>query len=301
MTLLDLTPIHTGTAPFGSCYHQCVANLAAFKGLEHPSETLCVTWGFSWSGGHVLDGSGRWVTAAARLHRMDLTEAVFPGRAEAEAAERASLAAGHPVAAAVDAFDLPSPFQGEEHIAHCVLLLAHDGNQVWISDPMNRPEATAYPVARWDAMRSAPVTAGHRTFLLTSSPRHRPTPGELATAVSEDARAHRAADQAALRSYLAAREAEPAGLFDVAGVAAERLHLSRLFTHLAAGHPAAAEAAEGFVSLARRWYLLHTLSREAGPDGPGRTRLLRMLDGLADREARFGATVDALAATLSAS
>ncbi|MFC9732632.1 BtrH N-terminal domain-containing protein [Streptomyces roseolus] len=306
MSLLGLTPALTGTAPFGSCYQQAAANLASWKGLGHAAETLCTTWGFSWDGGPVLDGSGRWSAAAAAVHRMDLADRTYDSWDAAEDAERASLDAGHPVAAAVDAFHLPSPYEGREHIAHCVLLLAHDGDRVWISDPMNRPEATAYPAEAWRRMRSAEAAGSHRTLLLTSGPRHRPTAPELATAVREDARTHRSADRAAFEGYLAAREAEAAEgaeVLDVSGVAAERLYLGQLFRHLAGGAPSVEEAvavAEGFTSLSRRWYLLHTLSRESGGSATGRTRLLRMLADLGDREARLTAAVDALASALTA-
>nr|WP_240981422.1 MULTISPECIES: BtrH N-terminal domain-containing protein [unclassified Streptomyces] len=303
--MLGLTPAITGTAPFGSCYQQAAANLAAWKGLGDAAETLCTTWGFSWDGGPVLDGSGRWSAAAAAVHRMDLADRTYDSWAAAEDAERASLAGGHPVAAAVDAFHLPSPYEGREHLAHCVLLLAHDGDRVWISDPMNRPEPTAYPAGAWRRMRSAEAAGSYRTLLLTSGPRHRATALELATAVREDARAHRSADRAAFEGYLAAREAEAAEgaeALDVGGVAAERLYLGGLFKRLA-GHPGAGEeaaaVAEGFTSLSRRWYLLHTLSRESGGSATGRARLLRMLADLGDRETRLTAAVDALVSALT--
>ncbi|MEV6198884.1 BtrH N-terminal domain-containing protein [Streptomyces sp. NPDC051771] len=306
MSLLGLTPALTGTAPFGSCYQQAAANLASWKGLDHAAESLCTTWGFFWGGGPVLDGSGRWSAAAAAVHRMDLADRTFGSWDAAEDAARASLDAGHPVAAAVDAFHLPSPYEDREHIAHCVLLLAHEGDRVWISDPMNRPEPTAYSAEAWRRMRSAEAAGSYRTLLLTSGPRHPATPLELATAVREDARSHRSADRAAFEGYLAAREAEaadPAEVLDVSGVAAERLYLGQLFKRLAgeagSGEEAAA-VAEGFTSLSRRWYLLHTLSRESGGSATGRARLLRMLADLGDRETRLTEAVDALVSALTA-
>ncbi|MFG2985981.1 hypothetical protein ACGFYQ_32840 [Streptomyces sp. NPDC048258] len=303
MSLLELAPAITGTAPFGSCYQQCAANLASWKRLGHAAETLCTSWGFSWGGGPVLDGSERWSAAAAAVHHMDLADRTFDSWDAAERAERESLAGEHPVAAAVDAFHLPSSYEGKEHIAHCVLLLAHDGDRVWISDPMNRPEPTAYSAEEWRRMRSAEVAGSFRTLLLTSGPRHRATALELATAVREDALTHRSADRAAFEGYLAACEAGTAGVLDVSGVAAERLYLGKLFKHLAADARTGEEAAvvaEGFTSLSRRWYLLHTLSRESGGGATGHARLLRMLAELGDRETRLTVAVDALVSALTA-
>ncbi|MBC2877344.1 MULTISPECIES: BtrH N-terminal domain-containing protein [Streptomyces] len=297
---IDLIPAHTGTTPFGTCYQQCVANLAAWYGLPDAEDVLVTTWGFGWDGGSVLRDGDRWVTAAARLYGLPLRERRFGSYEELRALEKAELAAGRPLAAAVDAYWLPSEYEGVEHLAHCVLLTGRDADGVTIVDPMNRPEPVRYPEERWRTLRSADAADGFRTFLLSGGPTRKPSAHDLARAVSEDRRTHHERDTAALAAYIEACDAAEAGTLDVSGAAAERHFLGRLLRHLADELPQLEPVAVEAASLTRRWYLVHTLSRESGGSPEGRRRLVRMLRDLQGREERLAAHVDEAVAALGA-
>ncbi len=259
---------YVGTAPYGSCYSQCVANLAAWSGLPDAASVMHLTWGFSWLGGDELDGSNRWQAAARLAHGLDIVDESFGTASEARAAER-----NVPVAAAVDAYYLPSPYLNVEHIGHCVILIASDADHVTVLDPMYQPRPARHSRDQWDRMRSA---AGYRTFRIASGPSRAARRGVLIDTVRADLRAHWQSDLAVAEKYLAVRQELLPALPDVAGVAAERLYLSKLFRHLGL------ELSEEMLAIMRRWYLAHAMFREAGL---ARDRDLRLLRELAEREA----------------
>jgi len=275
---------YSGTAPFGACHLQCVANLLAWQNITDAETVLCPTWGFSWSGRMVLKGSGRWVKIIRESYQIDLEEKFYRDFSTAHAAMEESIDQGYPVAATVDAWHLPSPFTGVEHIAHCVLVVASEADHVWIIDPMNRPWPVRYAIPDWERIRSAACTDRFRTFLVTSRPRRMPGTRCLIHRLREDIRASQAADRQCLQGFLAHCEDGGDGPPDVSLVAAERLYLSKLLRRSAQDMPGLTRVADDVLSLARRWYFAHSIGRErAGDSGPS-GRAVRLLRELADRE-----------------
>lgn len=274
---------YSGEAPFGSCQLQCVANLLAWQGVSAADEGLCPTWGFSWPGGTVLKGSGRWPGVIRAAYEIDLEERCFSGFPEACHAEADSVRRGYPVASTVDAWHVPSPFTGIEHIAHCVLVVASTADHVWIVDPMNRPSPVRYARADWQRMRSAACVPGFRTFLVSSGPRRRPASADLIRWLRRDIQAGQAGDRRQLEAFLACcrGDGHPP---DVSEVAAERLYLAKLVRRAARTMPALARLADELVSLTRRWYLAHTLARESATDPRQLARQVCLLEDLAERE-----------------
>ncbi len=258
---------YVGTAPYGSCYSQCVANLAAWNGLRDAASVLHLAWGFSWRGDHALDGSNRWRAGAMHAHGLEIVDESYGTASEARVAER-----NVPVAAAVDAYYLPSPYFNIEHLGHCVILIGNDADQVTVLDPMYQPHPARHARDQWDRMRSG---AGYRTFRIASGPRRAASRGVCVDTVRADLRAHWQSDLAVFEKYLAARQELLPELPDVAGAAAERLYLSKLFRHLKL------ELSEDMLAITRRWYLAHAMFREAGL---AKDRDLRLLRELAERE-----------------
>lgn len=276
-------PRYTGTAPYGSCYQQCVAGLLDWKGIPDAAEALGLTWGYSWSGGECLDGSGRWLAGAAAVHGVRVADRRFPDVEAALACERESISAGHPVAAAVDAYHLPSEYHHTRHITHCVLVVGADADGVTVVDPMNRPAPVRYRSADWVRMRAAPHAQDSRTFLVRSGPERTPGPAALARALGADLRDHAERDERTFAAYLdACADGTVAGAPDISGVAAERLYLGRMLGALSAKLPELVPVAQAVTGLERRWYLAHTLAIE--PGGVSRDRHLRLIRGLGERE-----------------
>ncbi|MZF89099.1 BtrH N-terminal domain-containing protein [Streptomyces sp. SID5643] len=276
-------PRYTGEAPFGSCYQQSVANLLAWRGLADAADSIGIGWGFSWESGEFLEGSGRWLSAIRTVYATDLEDLRFGTADDALEFERESIATGHPLAAAVDSYFIPSPFQKHHHITHCVLVTGADAAGVQVVDPMNNPTPTWYGTEDWIEMRSAPCAQRARTFRVRSGPDGRPGPLRLAHALADDLRGGQDSDPATLAAYLTAcEEGAVAGTPDVSGVAAERLYLARFLKALAAHLPALHPVAEAVSALERRWYLAHTLAIE--PGGFPRERHLRLIRDLGERE-----------------
>lgn len=292
---------YDGKAPFGSCHLQCVANLLAWRGIDNPDATMCTAWGFSWPGGTGLRGSGRWLDGLRKAYSLDIAERRYQSFAQAHSAEQDSLAAGYPVAAAVDAWFIPSPFEKSEHIAHCVLLVGTAGEDVWITDPMNRPVPARYSIVEWKDMRSSVHTDGFRTFFVRSSPRARPSLSCLLRRLAGDVRSHQDSDDQVLADFLEFCAGGHGGVIDVSEVAAERLYLAKLLRHASAEIPALAPAADRLLALARRWYLAHSIAREsAAAQRPGpRSRDVRLLRELGTREAEDRQRLAALLAASS--
>ncbi|MFE3498553.1 hypothetical protein ACFXPX_03350 [Kitasatospora sp. NPDC059146] len=275
----DLAPRFTGLALYGSCYQQCVANLLDWQGVPAAEEAVGMSWGFSRPGGAALDGSGRWLAAAGAGYGLDVADLRFADPEQAGAYERESLAAGVPVAAAVDAFHLPSPFEGKQHITHCVIAVAADADGVVVVDPMNNPEPVRYRPVDWARLRSGPSAQDSRLLLVRSGPTRRPGPVALARQLGEQLRAHDEQDAAALADHLAA---DATGAPDVSGVAAERMYLARFLAALARPLPELRPVAEGLAALERRWYLAHTIALESGGVPP--QRQLRLVRDLGERD-----------------
>jgi hypothetical protein len=275
---------YSGEAPFGSCHLQCVANMLAWQGVSSAEACLCPTWGFSWPGGMVLEGSGRWTNAIRSVYGIELEERYFDSFSEARAAEEESVKQGYPVASIVDAWHVPSPFKGIEHIAHCVIVVASAAGHIWIVDPMNCPKPVRYTLADWENMRSAACTSGHRTFLVTSDPRRRADSADLVRWLRSDIQVNHAGDCRQLDAFLAFCHDNHPGPPDVSEVAAERLYLARLLKRAARSIPGLAGLADELLSLARRWYLSHSLARESADNPRQLARQIRLLNGLASRD-----------------
>jgi hypothetical protein len=271
-------PIRSGVAPYGSCYLQAVSNLIAFAGVAAAAQRMCPSWGFGEPTGGVLPGAGRWPDLVNDVFGTALIEQHPQDHDDAAAVEGRALETGTPVAAVVDAFHIPSPVTGNTHFAHCVLLIGTDPRGVTVIDPMNRPEPTRYNRAEWSRMRSAACVDRFRMFTCPGSARRYPSPHELFRIVVADSITHSVADGNRVTDYLSHAGAAQVLTIDVAGVAAERAYLADLLTDIARQRPGLRDAADSVASLARRWYLLHTMGI-ARPDarGPQLERLLSML------------------------
>lgn len=270
---------YTGEAPYGSCYQQCLANLLAWRGLPGAESVLTLSWGAqAYPDTGRLAGSPRFLQAANRTHDVGLTAHRFADFVAAFDAESAALGDG-PVAAAVDAFYLRSPYEGIEHLAHCVLLVSANPNGVVIIDPMNQPIPVAYSVDQWRDMRSGSAAENFLLFTARSRTPAKATAADVLSAWAADVRENAAdLDEIALYAKVIA---ESGLLADVSGLAAERMYLTKLARYLTATYPELEPIAAGFASLTRRWYLVHTLARESGRTD---ARVVRMVRDLIDRE-----------------
>jgi len=286
----DLTslPVRAEDAPYGSCHLQAVTNLLAFSGVPHAPDRIGLSFGARRTADAVLTGGDRWIRLAGEAFGVNLHEGHAEDAAAATAMEAEALGAGAAVAAVVDSFHLPSPFTGRVHLAHCVLLVGSDDDAVTVIDPMNRPAPTRYPAAAWTDMRSAACVDRFRMFTCPGRARRRPSAGELLRTIQTDIALHRDSDARELAGFVAWAERIAVLTFDVAGVAAERTYLAALLGDLAAQHTSLRAIAESVASLARRWYLLHTLGL-AQPDatGPQRDRLVSLLRSTADADTRM--------------
>ncbi len=303
-------PRYTGLALYGSCYQQCVINLLEWQGLPDAEAKVGLSWGYSWpaaSADPALEGSGRWLATVGAVFGVELSDRRFDSVDEAIEYERALLAEGCPVASTVDAYLLPSPFQGVRHITHCVLPVAMAAAWVSIVDPMNNPEPTSYPLTDWRAMRAADCAQDARVFAVRSAPT-RPDGEKLLHALAEEFAGTIEQDEAVLDGYLTAWDTGLlTGIPDVSGVAAERRYLAKTLTALAQRWPALESTARAADGLEARWYLAHTLAVEAqqataGPDDQAvserHVRLIRDL-GRRDLDQRqaAAAVLSELAAT----
>ena len=284
---LTALPIRTESAPYGSCHLQAVSNLLAFSGVQHAPEHIGLSFGASRTADAVLTGGDRWIHLARETFGVNLAERHAADIAAASAVETEALAGGAPVAAVVDSFHLPSPHTGRRHLPHCVLLVTRDDSAVTVIDPMNQPAPTQYEIAAWNTMRSAACVDRFRMFTCPGRARRRPSAGELLRAVQTDIAVHHAGDARELAGFLAWAQGTASLTFDVAGVAAERAYLAALLGNVAAQHSWLRGLADTVASLARRWYLLHSLGL-AQPDatGPQRNRLISLLRSTADTDTR---------------
>jgi hypothetical protein len=257
---------YTGEAPFGSCFQQGVANVLEAMGLERAELAIGTTWGVSWQGGATLRGSGRWVDAIAALYSMSVRWIYADSWPAARAVEEDLLARGLPVVAGVDSFGIPSPHRGKSHLVHAVIVLDANSDGVLSCDPMNRPRPVQFEVDRYAELRGADCVDRFQMLTCEGEPKCQI---DLLTAVGAlacDAVRNSKGDEATLADF--ARWVEEHGAdIDVSEVGAERLYAARLLSVAAERDDRFRGHARALGSLARRWYLLHTLMHEPGTKG----------------------------------
>lgn len=275
---------YAGTTPFGTCFQQALANVLAAQGLAGAADLLGVSFGFGYRPelGR-LGGGQRWLAGVARLSGLELARHRYPSLAAALSAERAALRSGAWVVAGVDSFHIESPYRGRQHIAHALIVVAHGSDHVVVRDPMNAADPVSLPLATYGLARGGPEPAGFDTILARGTV-DGPYPAAAAVAaLRADLAAHGHGDTDALDAFIASVAAGEAQL-DVADAAAERRYAHRTLALAVRENPALAGIADGLENLARRWYLVHTLSLEA--DGVPVRRALAFLADLRDRESR---------------
>jgi hypothetical protein len=280
VTVLDLRAVYRGQAPYASCHYQCLGNVLEAQGLRHAEGRLCMTWGFAWDGGDRLHGSRRWMEAANRMHGIELAERRFAHPEAAFVAEAELLARGEPFVVGVDSYAIPSEHTGRAHVPHSVVVLGARAGGVAILDPMNLPEASSYDDGAYRAMRSHPCVEDTVLFTSGAAPSRDPADDVLLEALVADLDEHWLDDLAALDAYVGAASWRTG--VDVCRVGAERLYLGALLRHLARERPALASVAHGMQSLARRWYLTHTMALQGGERV--RRRCEDMVAAMAPRE-----------------
>lgn len=296
-TRARIEPRFTGFAPIATCHWQSLGNIIAAYGVPEGWRRLGLSWGARWPGGGVLLGGGRWRCLLEELFGITV-EVHTPDSAEAaDRLEAALAAAGHAFVAEVDAFHLPSPYQGSQHVVHTVVVTDRGPDRVVVLDTTNNPEPVELPVDEYRRMRGSPCAGRIEPYLLYL-PRltgdralHGPS---VATAVRADLARHGHADLASLDGFVdwAAGADEP---LSVCRVAAERHQAALLHDLLAElGVPGSAEVATRLRSLAEDWYLIHMLTEHPSAGQPRhRERLLRLLRRLAVVERELLAEVTA--------
>jgi hypothetical protein len=282
----------TGFAPIATCHWQGIANVLAGAGVSDALRILGLSWGVRWKGGGVLYGGGRWHDLLAEVHSVTVELESTDDPAAAEQMEIALSDAGMPFVAEVDAYYLPSPYQGIEHFVHTVVVVERGWHVVTVLDVTNNPAPVAIPREPYAALRSSPCVGRVDPHLLyvpdAAGWRDRPAV-EVAARVRADLAEHGSADDEALVAFVAwhAASAEPV---DVCRVAAERFQAALLFERLAEREVAGvAGIAEQLRALSDDWYLVHLLTRHPQADQPRqRRRVGRLLTGLraAERELR---------------
>jgi hypothetical protein len=294
-----VTPVYTGFQPIASCHFQCIANLLEAQGLPDAGRKVCPSWGFSWPRPRpALWRGNRWIDVLNRLHGLAVERVDFGSWGEAQDFEADLLERGLPFVAEVDAYELPSEYEGREHVSHTIIVLRRDGECVVVLDAMNRPREAAYGADSYERMRTNACVEAHHLYYSPGGPARLATPVEIAAAFADDLDRHWAAGLAVVDDYLDWLE-ETGAAPDVARVGGERLYLGELFSLLGELDRRLAELSTAFGSLASRWFLAHSLAVQADGTGPSQARLRRLIGGLRDREAELAETVRAgLAATV---
>lgn len=277
---------HRGTTPFGSCFHQAIANVLEAQGLSEAPERIGLSWGFGWDGESAKLRSGdRWLAETSALHGLALERRRPLSWSAASAAEAAVLRRGVPVVVGVDSFEIESPYRGREHLVHALVVLERDGAGATVVDAMNRPEPFRLDATRYERARRASCVDRHVMYVSWDGPAS-PASDRAALASVGAGLERTRHDLGALDAYVAALPAFERSA-DVADVAAERLQLARLLGRAARSLPGLVASARAVASLSRRWYLAHTLVREARHHAPlRRGRLVSVLTDLRGREER---------------
>jgi len=286
-----VSPVYTGFTPIASCHWQSLSNILAARGLADANRSLCPTWGFRWTGDGVLFGGGRWPELVRQLFGIRIEEHTFADPGAAERFERSLGRAGLPFVAEIDAYYVPSPYHGVEHVVHTVVVTHRDAESAVILDTTNHPTPSTVPIGRYRQLRGTPCVGRldpYRLYLPVPGTPAQPTADEILTAVRDDLTGHGAAGLDAFARFMD-WYAGSAEVISVTRAAAERFAAAGLFELLAErGCAPAAEAAAGLRELSDAWYTVHllTVHPRAG-DSRHRQRVLRLMRQLADAERRF--------------
>jgi hypothetical protein len=277
---------YTGETPFGSCFQQGAANVLDAIGLEGADLAIGSAWGMSWRGGGKLSGGGRWIDSVGAICGLRVLRLHSHSWRVARERERELLAAGLPVIAGVDSFGILSPHQGRTHLVHAVIVLESDASGVTFCDPMNHPRPVRMEVAPYGELRAAACVERFELLVCEGRLTSQLDPVAAASTLALDAERNADQDRAAMAAFADWVEENGAEDLDVAEVGAERLYAAKLLGAAADADDRFAPHARALGSLARRWYLLHTLSLESRA---GRAlsvnRVVRLLDDLGRREA----------------
>lgn len=280
---------YTGFAPIATCHWQSLANILAEQGLENADRSLCVSWGFR-DEGTVLFGGGRWPDMLKRLHGIEVRDLSFADDAEGDAFELAFAKEGRAFVAEIDAFYVPSPYRGNEHVVHTVIVVDRTDQGATILDTTNNPVPVRIGLPEYRTLRGSPCAGRldpRRLYAAWGTPDRRPRPIDVADAVRQDIRQHADKDLEHLKAFIQRFEASHERI-NVCRAAAERHGASRLFALLAErGVAGAAEVRDRLRGLADEWYLVHMLSEHSRADEQRqRHRLSRKLRGLLAAEAQ---------------
>jgi acyl carrier protein len=295
LTLLRGGLAYSGTAQFGSCIQQATCNVLEAQGLTHAADLIGMSWGFSYRAGNDrLRAADRWLPAVTRLSGLRLVRPRFASADAAFDAERTALNAGSPVVAAVDSFDIKSPYQGRANLMHALILVEWNADHVTVLDPMNEPRPTSMSLDAYCRTRASTVVPGF-DMIVSHGPLQRAYPAADAfRELHTDAVAHRYTDLADLDAFVLDVEADQVAP-DVADVAAERTYSQRLVAAVSKEIPELTTLASHMDALARRWYFAHAIGMESNKSST--QRMGKILRDLRERETRL---LNELAAAMSA-
>jgi hypothetical protein len=275
-----MRPIYTGFAPIATCHWQSLANILAARGLADALRKLVLSWGFSWDGGDILFGGGRWPTMLLDLFGVVIDQHASPEE-HAEALELDLARRGLPFVAEIDAFFVTSPYQGQEHVVHTVVVMSRDDQWVEIVDVTNNPRQVTVPAAIYRTMRCS-KSAGRiepwKLYVPTTGPTKPPATEEILNSMKADIMVHGKADLARLGEFIDHYESSDRSV-NVCRAAAERLQAAQAFDLLADDRvTGAADVAAALRSLSDQWYLVHMLTTHPRGDDPRqRRRVSRLL------------------------
>ncbi|MDX3099605.1 phosphopantetheine-binding protein [Nonomuraea angiospora] len=276
---------YTGDAQFGSCVQQAACNVLEAQGLVGAANLIGLSWGFTYkAGADRLRGADRWLPAVARLSGLDVSRSRFESTETAFEAEQTALKDGAPVVAAVDSFDITSPYQGRTHLMHALILVEWGAEDVTVQDPMNRPRPTRMALETYRRTRASAVVPDFDMIVFRGSVERPYSAVDGLVTLHEDALSHRESGLADLDLFILATEEDQVRP-DVADVAAERMYAHHLMATAAQGRPELAPLAAGMDVLARRWYFAHTIGIADGV--PSSRRMAKILRDLREREVRL--------------
>jgi len=281
---------HTGFVPIAACHWQSIANVLAAHGFAEPLRRLGLSWGIRWEWDGILFGGGRWRSLLAQLFGVTVRHLAPAEPADARSLELACLARGRPFVAEIDAYYVPSPYQGREHVVHTVIVAGQDDEEAAIIDAMNNPLLETVPLDVYRTMRThacAGRTEPNLLYVPSVGPYAEPSPEEVAGAVRADVARHADGDLAQLRAFVEHAAGSPTPV-SVSRVAAERHQAAMLFELLGeSGIAGAVELAGELRTLSDEWYMVHMLtSHDRAQEPRHRRRILRLLDRLIEAETR---------------
>ncbi|MEV0135520.1 hypothetical protein AB0H83_44605 [Dactylosporangium sp. NPDC050688] len=289
-------PRYTGFAPIASCHWQGLANILACHPVAEPLRWLGASWGARWHGDGILYGGGRWARQLHTITGIDVVQHTAPDGPAAAALELDLTRRGTPFVAEVDAFHLPSPYQGREHVVHTVIVTDRGAEHATIVDSTNNPRPVRLTIDAYQQMRSSPCEGRTEPFKLYAPSGARtarqPTAAVVLDAVVTDLTTHAAADLAAIRAFTDAHETGSTPV-NVCRPAAERFQAALLFDWLAEhDQPGAAGTARTLRELSDAWYLVHMLTTHpASTTARHRRRVTRLLHDAGYGEERLLSTL----------